>query len=290
VVHAHNFGPLVYGAGAARLAGTRGLVYTLHGPEASEREDLGRIDRIRTIDRVISVSDHVAAVAADRSRIDRSRITTIYNGIDIDSYARALEPSRDLLRKEWGVEDAAAVIGTVARLTPEKDHSTLLEAFALVLKSHPSTWLVLAGDGDRRGPLEERARALGIDARVRFLGTRRDVPAVLGALDLFVLPSVIEGLGITLIEAMAAGLPCVATRTGGIPEVAGDDVVLVESGDVAVLTDAMRWMLDHPEQAVAMARTGRARVSERFGIDEMVAGYERVYAELCDQPRRVPLT
>jgi sugar transferase (PEP-CTERM/EpsH1 system associated) len=279
VVHAHNFGPTLYATAAARGAGLRGVMCTLHGPEASERGDYGRFDRLRRIDRVVAVSEHVRAVVIERGGLAADRVVTIRNGIDGSLYGAG---SREEARRALGVGDEERVIGAVARLTPEKDHATLIAAFERVARSHADARLVLVGDGALRATLEAQVEGLGLSSRTRFLGTRTDIPDVLRALDVFVLPSKVEGLGITLLEAMAAGLPTVATDAGGIPElVAPETTRVVPIGDVEAMAAAMAWVLDHPAEARAMGEAGRRHVAAHFGVEAMVARYQALYAELA---------
>lgn len=286
IVHAHNFGPLLYGSVAGRLAGNRPVVYTLHGPEAALRRDYRRLDRFGLVDRVVAVSDHVREVVLDTTRIDPARVSTIHNGIDVGAYSGGGGGVRERMRESLGLGPGQHAVGVVARLTHEKAHDRLLDAFAAVAGEREDVRLFLVGDGPLRSALEAKSRALGIAPLVSFLGTRGDVSALLRAFDLFVLPSRIEGLGITLLEAMAAGLGVVASAVGGIPEIVdGETGRLVPPDDAGALAGAMGWMLDHPAECAAMGGRGRARVESRFSLEAMVAGYERVYDSLR-QPSR----
>jgi len=277
VVHTHNFGPLLYGGLAARLARVRGVVHTLHGAEASERKEHRTFQRLRLFDRMVAVSNDVKRVAVESGGVDPSRITTVYNGIDVSKYPAAGGRSAEVRRRLGMGEER--IVGVVARLTPEKDYPTLLDAFRLLVDSHPACRLVVVGDGDLRGALVSKSRSLGIEDRVTFLGSRSDVPELLTAFDVVVLPSRVEGLGITLLEAMAAGLPTVGARAGGIPEVVveGETGLLVDPGDAPGFAGAIARLLDDPELAIAMGRNGRARVEGRFGLDGMIRSYEAIY-------------
>jgi glycosyltransferase involved in cell wall biosynthesis len=159
----------------------------------------------------------------------------------------------------------------------------LLDAFAALLNDHPNVRLAVVGDGELRGELAAKARILGIEERVAFLGTRNDVPRLLKAFDLFALSSRWEGLGLTLLEAMASGLPTVATKVGGIPEV----VVHGETGLLSPLDDPVRFaetlvqVIDDRDAGRAMGERGRQRASVEFGIDGMVAKYESLYEDLA---------
>lgn len=279
IVHCHNYGPLLYGSVAGRLAGVRRVVYTSHGPESSAYRGQGRIQRLGLVDHVVAISDHVRDVAVVKGGVDAAKITTIHNGVDVEAFARSRVGARESIRDELGMDLDAPVIGVVARLTHEKDHATLLRAFALVHAHHPAARLALAGDGDLRDPLIAQAGELGVRGAVSFLGTRGDVPDLLSAFDVFALPSRIEGLGITLVEAMAAGLPTVASRVGGIPEVVidGETGRVVPPGDAEALSQALSWMLENRDRARAMGEAGRRRAADEFSLERMVRRYEAIY-------------
>ncbi len=176
IVHAHNFGPLLYGSVAARMAGSPAVVYTLHGPEAAERRDYRRLDRLGLIRRIVAVSDHVREVAIESGGLSHERIVTIRNGIDCDRYQVRDGEARSRVRRDLGLEESHLAIIVVARLTHEKDHATLLESFARVAHSRGDARLILAGDGPLRSDLETRAHELGIGEITTFLGTRSDIP------------------------------------------------------------------------------------------------------------------
>jgi glycosyltransferase involved in cell wall biosynthesis len=178
-------------------------------------------------------------------------------------------------------------VGCVARLSPEKNHATLLVAFAELRRARPDAHLTLIGDGALRAALEMQAARLGLGRAVTFAGTRRDVPALLAAFDVFALASLTEGISLTLIEAAAAGLPLVATRVGGNAEVVrdGETGLLVPPGSPAALTSALSAIAARPDRS-EMGRRGRARVIEHFGADRMARSYNDLYAELLQPAER----
>jgi sugar transferase (PEP-CTERM/EpsH1 system associated) len=284
VVHCHNYGPLVYGSVGGRLARARKVVYTSHGPEASARRGQGRILRLGLVDDMIAISEHVRRVAIEESAVDPSRIKTIYNGVDLTAFSRRSRAVRERVRSELGVGAGDPVVGVVARLTEEKDHATLLRAFARVLARHACARLLLVGDGELRGRLAAQSAELGVDASVSFLGTRADVGDLLSAFDVFVLPSKLEGLGITLLEAMAAGLPSVGTDVGGIPEIVAEGKTgrIVPQGDAETMADAIIRLIENAEVANAMGEAGRARAHGEFSVERMVRRYEAVYTGASD--------
>jgi sugar transferase (PEP-CTERM/EpsH1 system associated) len=276
IVHCHNFGPLLYGAIAARIARLAGVVYTAHGQYSSARPGRLMFRHGALVDSVVCVSEDARRVAIEKGGVAPERVITLINGVDMDRFAGT---GQDV---PLDVPVGSPTVGIVARLTPVKDHRNLFRAFANLLPSFPRARLLVVGDGELRGVLEDYAAELGLGGNVTFLGDRRDVPAVLGAFDLFVLSSYSEGLSITLLEAMAAGLPIVATDIGGNPEVVndGETGMIVPAQDPDALSQAMAWVFEHPAEARRMGERGRERVRKEFSIDAMIGGYEQIYREL----------
>ena len=209
------------------------------------------------------------------------KFVAIHNGIDVARFGGR----SSLTRADVALPDDVGVIGTVCRLNePVKGLANLLQAFARLLNEPgmDRCRLLLVGDGPSRSRLEDLAIILGISKSVVFTGMRRDVEHILPLIDLFVLPSMYEGFGIAIIEAMAAGRPVVATAVGGIPEIVvqGETGLLVPPGDVAALSGAMCWILSRPESAAAYGAAGLRRVHERFSIEIAVKRHEELYENL----------
>jgi glycosyltransferase involved in cell wall biosynthesis len=201
------------------------------------------------------------------------QVTVIHNGIDPERFDGA--EAADL-----GLPAGAVAIGYVGRLVEEKGLGELAAAWTRLAGADPRLHLVLAGEGGYEAELRRR---LGKDSRVRWLGYRRDVPAVLAALDVVVLPSWEESFGIAAAEAMAAGRPVVATRTGGLAEVVGEDGgILVPCRDSDALAGALARLVADPDLRGRVGRAGRVRVVARFTEERMVAGFERLFASLVD--------
>jgi glycosyltransferase involved in cell wall biosynthesis len=179
-----------------------------------------------------------------------------------------------------GLREDAFVFGIVARLSPAKDHAHLLRAFAGLAAVDTRVRLVVVGDGELRADLLQLVRELGVKDRVVLTGSREDIATLLGAFDCFVLSSYTEGLAMTLLEAMAAELPLVATRVGGNAEVVvdGETGIVVPARDTARLSEAMQWMSTHPAEARAMGARGRERAQARFSVEAMVSAYQDAYA------------
>ncbi len=279
VVHTRNWSALD-GLIAARLAGVRNIVHGEHGWGVDDPDGLNpkriRVRRFlsRWVREYTCVSAAMVPWLEHTVRVGRP-VTQIYNGVDPDVF-RPGPGGR--VQEELGTPPGAFVAGIVGRLDPIKDHPTLLRAFARVRERHPDAVLLVVGDGPERESLE---RAAGDG--VRFLGNRLDAPDVLRALDVFVLSSRNEGISNTILEAMATGLPVVATRTGGNPELVVDGSTgrLVPVGDVTAFADRLLAYLADPDLRRAHGAAGRERVLERFTIERMVASYETVYQRVA---------
>lgn len=215
------------------------------------------------------VANSKAAVEQlQREGVERTRIALIPNGIDLAAFAPP--PARVIVRK----------IAMVANLRPEKGHDLLIDAAPAILAREPEAEFFIAGDGPLRQALETRATGRGVASRFHFLGQCNDVPALLATSDLFVLPSRSEAFPNAVIEAMAAGLPVVASEVGGIPELVKSGVtgMLVPPGDAAALARSVLDLMDRPGFAAALGEAARARIEQEFSFDRMVGGFERVYA------------
>ena len=279
IVHAHNFSPLVYGSIGGRLAGVSGVVYTAHGAKTSSRRKQVLFQRLGLVDRMVFVSDDARRAALTNGGLSDRGVETIVNGIDLERYAAGTAAARAQKKDELGIPPGAAVLGIVARLTPAKDHANLLRAFKIIVEDGLDARLLVVGDGELREQLEAETDELGQKKEVLYVGARSDVPELLGVMDVFVLSSYTEGLAMTLLEAMAAGLPIVATSVGGNSEVVvdGETGIIVPPRDSRALAEAVRELLLKPEMAAGMGQKGRGRACAEFGIDAMVRQYEKLY-------------
>ena len=277
VVHTHDVRPLVYGALAARLARVPGVVHTRHGQDTRITPRQHALVRLaaRLTDRFVCVSEDSARLTIQQG-IAAAKVRAIINGIDVERFAYT------------GPKPAGPVV-TIARLSPEKDVANLIRAAAVVAGADPAFRLEIAGAGPCQSDLEKLIDSLGLKERVRLLGQVRDVRALLGRASLFVLPSLSEGISLTLMEGMARGLPVVATRVGGNPEVVtdGETGLLVPPRNPDALADAVLSLLRDPERCRRMGEAGRRRVERVFDVRRMVAEYEEFYRELA-QRRPVP--
>lgn len=214
---------------------------------------------------------------------DPSRMSVVYNGIDSRSFGKI---GRGVARERLGLEAQTKIIGVVGRISRRKGYEFFLES-AVIMKQEwgqDIRFLIVGGGSEEayRQELEARIKNLGIFPQVIFLGYRRDVISILPALDVFVLPSVIESLPIALLEAMASGIPVVATKVGGIPEVIvnGESGLLVPAGDPQAIATAVLGILRSPDKGQKMAQAARARVNRKFSLEAMIRGIETIYEKL----------
>jgi len=258
------------------------IVETYHGREGWRRGLVrGRFlpDRLvaRLVDRVIAVSEAARTFLVEGKGYPAAKITVVTNGRDLSIYRPGAW--REAARRELGLGLATPVVGVVGRLDAQKGHTYLLDAWPAVQREMPEARLLLVGEGGLRQPLEQRVRELGLADSVIFAGFRTDVPQMLDAMDVMVLPSLYEGMPLTAIEASAMARPVVATAVDGTPEVVADGLTgrLVPPADPAALTGAMLDLLRDPDGARRMGEAGRRRVLARFDVARHVEATADVY-------------
>ncbi len=283
LIHAHLPVPGVLARLAKRRAGVR-LVYTEHGIPSRSRiaTRLANAMTYRMNDAVIAVSDEVAKRVRPYIRGERPSLVTIPNAIDPELFAGAAI-SRERLCREFGFPPDAHIVVNVGNLRAVKGHRYLLAAARRVIQREPRARFLLVGIGPLAKPLAQEARRMGLNGQVVFTGFRRDAAALIGAADLFVLPSVYEGLPVSLLEAMALGRATIATRVGGVPEViaAGETGVLVEPADADGLADEIVSLLGDPERRRRLGEAARRHVTRRRGMRQMVEAVEDVYRQVA---------
>ncbi len=278
VVHNHNFAALAAGLPASVLGLAKAVIRTEHNvlrTRGQARYFASRAAVLRE-DAQIAVSDAVRRSHVGRGRIGPGRFVTILNGVDAERLAPSAD--RSTVRKRLGLADDAVVALNVGSLTEQKNRHTLLEAAALLTDVERLRVLVV-GSGPEEAELKERADELGLSGRVLFLGRRLDVPDLLAASDVFVLSSDWEGLPITILEAMAVGVPCVSTAVGGVPEAITDGVsgLTVKPGDPAALADGLRRLALDAGLRARLANAARDEFGRRFTARQMVRQTEALY-------------
>jgi glycosyltransferase involved in cell wall biosynthesis len=282
VLHCHHYSPFVYGAIAKLWAPGVRIVFTEHG----RLSDAGPSPKRRLANRILSrVPDAVFAVSRElRDHLVgegfRARTAgVIYNGIEPGPVVTP--GTRANVRARLGVSPNTVVIGTIARLDPVKNLRTLIAAVATLKQEQRPTALVIVGDGPERQSLEGAAAEFGVERQVCFLGQREDARDWLTACDIYANSSISEGVSLTILEAMAASLPVVATAVGGTPEVVDDTCArLVPSRNADALATAIRELADDSLLRVRMGAAGRRRVEDVFTIERMVRDYRDVYCRV----------
>lgn len=290
IVNCHLLRATLIGAPLARLAGVRTVIATNHGPEPWRRGPIKSsylVDRLvdRCIDRTIAVCQSAKDHLVRTKRLDPRKITVVHNGRDLSAFAPLPVEEARRARRELGLRDGEAAVGVVGRLDIQKGHRHLLDAMPEVLATRPNTRLVFVGEGNLRGVLEMQARQLGIAHRVVFAGFRSDVQRMFGAMDVVALPSLWEGLPLTVIEALATGKPMVASAVDGVLDMVSDGVtgLLVPPGDSAALAKGILSLLDDPDMARRLGDSGRAAMLERFDIRHQIEATVRVYEDCLRQ-------
>lgn len=278
IIHTHNPAPHFYGALAGFLTGVP-VLNTKHGrnyPGSRKKVFLNRLSTVLT-SKVVPVSHEAADVCRSIEKIHEKKIHPIWNGVDVGTFSPGNGDKR--LLATLGMSQDDQVVGIVARLSPEKNHSCLLRAFAKVKNDLEGGRLLVVGDGVLRGQLESEAKSLGIGDRVVFAGSRHDVPGLLRECDIFALSSKTEGLPLTVLEAMACGLPVVATDVGGISEAVldGETGFLVSSDDCIAMGSSLKALLKDAVLRRKMGAAGRKRVEKYFDSRMTAQRYVDLY-------------
>jgi glycosyltransferase involved in cell wall biosynthesis len=283
VVHLHDQQSLVYAAAPARITGAR-VVCTKHGAtvERARRLFLRRLGA-RFVHDFVAVSESTADTARAHHEVDPRKLQVVLNGVDLNQF-RPDSRARAAVRRELGIAANAWVIGTVGRQEREKDPELLVRAVGPLLDAQ--TQAVLVGSGQLSGQLAQLVGASALPGSIHLLGSRRDVPQLLAAFDLFVLSSRTEGLPLVLLEAMATGLPVVSTAVGGIPAVVQQDRtgLLVSPSDEGALRAAIAALKQDPDRAKRMGEQGRLLAGQSYSFDAMARRYMQLYAVTAKSP------
>lgn len=298
VLHVHTPVAALVGRLAGALARTPVIIYTAHGfyfhdnSPPMTRRALVALEKLgaRCGDFIMTVSDEDRQAAIAHGIARPEWVETIFNGVDTAHYspARFSTEDRAAYRQQFGIPATAPVIGIMGRLVREKGFFEFFEAAAEVLKAHPDCWFMVVGDllpsdyDGKRDELKAHVERLGVARRTVFVGMVQDPAPPLHAMDIFCLPSYREGMPISLLEAMAMELPCIATDIRGCREevVDGQTGWLVPAKDAAALAEKITWMLDHPAERHEMGKAGRRRVLDQFDIRKVVNHQLDIYRRL----------
>jgi glycosyltransferase involved in cell wall biosynthesis len=251
-------------------------------------DTIGRLNRMLTpwTDAFIAVADSHAQYLVETERFPRDKVCVIPNGIDVTRFQRSTA-ARARVRSELGIPPDAPVCGVVAALRFEKNHRLFVELAGIVHRQLPKAHFLIVGEGPERNALEQQVRDLGLDQRVHLLGARKDIPELLSAMDVFSLTSRNEANPVSILEAMACGLPIVATRVGSVEETVFPGCTGFLGGAVQPDELVQYWLelLSDPDLARRMGEQGSRHVTEYWTVDRMVSGYEvlveRIYRAKC---------
>ncbi len=274
---------MFWGRLAAWRAGVPVVMSALHS--TGWPDGVGRLNRLLTplTDMFIAVAEPHGRYLVERERFPASKVCVIANGVDVERFRpRPMDPK---LRQKIEVPLDAPLVGILAALRPEKNHAMFLNVAAAVLRDVPTAHFLIIGDGSERPRLEQLATELGLAGCVHFLGTRPDVPELLGLLDVLLLTSLNEANPVSILEGLACGKPVIATRVGSVPETVLDGQVgyLVESGSAEAMVRRTLELLRDRTLAESLGAAGRRHVVDHWSVDRMVEGYENLIESLYDQ-------
>lgn len=277
LVHTHLLHADLYGRLAGRVAGAK-VISTYHCDDPFHLiRGIRHLDRLTALlcSQIICISESVRAFVRNRIGLRADRLSVVSYGLDPDRLCHASENLRRIL----GLGDSTILVGIVARLTAQKGHIYLLQAMHEVITQIPSCHLVVIGDGEERQRLQALTISLGIKEHVHFLGYRCDASSLIRELNIFALPSLYEGFGLVVLEAMAAAKPIIATLVSAIPELVadGESGVLVPPRDSKALAQGIVRLATEPFFARKLGQEGRARLERLFTVDKMLQGTVQVY-------------
>ena len=285
VIHMHTSHACALGGWAARLARVPARLISRRVDFSLRGNPLRRLKYQWGVDRIVAISEGVKKVLVDDG-LDPDRIEVIHSGID----PRPFHPddSGADVRRELGLSERAPVIGCVAHFADHKAHRDLVEAAVRVAAASPESRFLLVGDGELRPAIERQIKELGLEKHFRLTGFRTDVPRLISAMDIVVLSSRQEGMGTSLLDAMASAKPVVATRTGGIPEIVEDGVNgrLVPPRDPGAMAEALLGLIGSPDDRTRMGTAGRAKVLDRFSAHSMVSATEALYLKILSDKQK----
>lgn len=282
IIHTHNTQPFIDGTLAALLAGVKTVVHTDHSRVFPDKPRYMVAERVLSnfAYKIIGVSDTVVNNLMHYEKIPKGRMLTIHNGINAEDYELSVNIKNT--RRELGLYDSSPVLGISSRLSHLKGISYLLKSMCDIRRVHKNVMLLIIGDGPERKQLEQETIALGLQKQVLFLGERENIQPFFKIFDIFVLPSLSEGMPICLLEAMASGCPIVTTKVGGVPEMIenGKNGLLVNPANSEDLSKAILSLLENESLRHSLAIEGKRIVRERFCALKMAKTYEQIYLRM----------
>jgi glycosyltransferase involved in cell wall biosynthesis len=293
IVHTHTYKAGILGCWAAKVGGVPHIVHTPHGHVFYGHFDPLTTQVFKTIEKcTVPIMERVVALTEGERKdyinfgvCPSEKLVTIHSGVDLGRFGNG-QGKIEEIRKAFGVAPDAVVVGTVGWLLPIKGSMQLLHAMGNIWNGRGDLNLVYVGKGDLEGSLKAEAAAMGVEDRVQFLGWRDDVHEIMPMMDVFVLPSMMEGMGRALVEAMAAGKPVIGSRVGGIPDLVKDGYngLLVEPGDVSGLAKAIQKLVADENLRRTMGERGRA-MAPAYSVEKMVEKINGLYMSLLEKRR-----
>lgn len=283
LIHTYGLRADTVGRFIAHIAGVQVIVSSIRGPDEQRQWWHVMLDRAtaRWVDLFISNSEAGRQSRITRERFSPEKIVVILNGIECPEAMR--DADRHALRAKYGVsEDAHPVVGIVANLRAMKGHRDVIAALPALRQRFPQICVVCAGRDDSAGAIQQAAEEHGVQDSIKFLGYQEATQEILAISDVFLLPSYWEGCPASILEAMAAGVPIVATHVGGIPEIVEDRQtgLLISPRDPDAICEAITWVTEHHGEMATMVAKARQHVAERFSLDAMVRKIEETYERL----------
>ncbi len=294
IVHTHTSKAGFLGRLAARLARTPGIIHTPHGHVFFGYFGTLKTELFVFLERLTARITHKIVCLTEREKqdylafrvADEEKLRTIFSGVELDKWKELPPGEKWNLKKDLGIPHDSPLVGTVGRLVPVKGPEIFLKAARLVLTAHPSARFIFTGDGPLREHLKRNSRRMRLEKNILFLGWRDDAARILSLYDIFVLPSLNEGMGRVLVEAMALGKPIVASQAGGIPDLVihGKNGLLVPAGDARGLAISIQSLIEDPEKREKMGQAGK-QMASRYSHEIMVARIAALYDGLMGRTR-----
>lgn len=284
IIHTHGWGTLCEGVLSGKYAKIPIIIHGEHGTIQDKKWNIF-VQRIfwRLANQILTVSYEHSKELCQRIGFNIEKIKVIPNGVDTNRFYT--NKTNVYLRERLNFQQNDIVIGSVGRLVAVKNQSLLIKAFSIIVQKHSNVKLILVGDGPLKNVLQKRAKEYGLSSNIQFLGKRYDIPEIMASMDIFSLTSDSEGMSNTILEAMSSGLPVIATNVGGNKELIYQNAtgILVPPKDVYALANALSYVIINKDIRKKMGRSGRKRAVEKFSIEEMVHGYEKLYMEWCNK-------
>ncbi|OUR85153.1 hypothetical protein A9Q75_00180 [Colwellia psychrerythraea] len=278
VIHCHNLQAHFFGGICAKLLPKTQVVLTKHGQHIPTSGLTTRINYFTLQkSRIIGVSADITQIMQQWIAKNKSPIEYIANGVSLTAFKEQIP--KELAKEKLGISQSTFCVGIVARLSEPKDHLLLIDAIAALSKTFPDIKLIIVGGGPLQNKIENYIKANHLEKVVTMLGERKDIANILNALDVFALTSSSEGIPMTILEAMAANLPVVATNVGGIPQVVinNETGILVENKDKAGLITAIESFIENPKKLTEFGEQGRSLLESNYSINQAIEKYERIY-------------